>query len=124
MGWVGLRHVRAWANQSLQEFDPDTNTVKSVTPAPDTGNPYPIDYVNLPNGQVMITAEANDWIYTLDTEPKDEWRPTVTSVVFNSGTTYTLTGTQISGLINGADEGDDMTMAENLPHRLADERGG
>ena len=35
--------------------------------------------------------------------------------MFDSGTTYTLTGTQLSGLINGGDEGDDMTMAENYP---------
>jgi MYXO-CTERM domain-containing protein len=90
--------------------------VKSVTPPPDKGNPYPIGYVNLPNGQVMVTCEQNDWIYTPDTPPQDEWRPTVSSVVYNpADDTYTLTGTQISGLINGADEGDDMTMAENYP---------
>jgi MYXO-CTERM domain-containing protein len=99
----------------LQEFDPTTNTVTSVTPPPDTGNPYPIGYANLPNGQVMATCANNDWIYTPDTGPKDEWRPTVSSVVFNSGTTYTLTGTQLSGLINGSDEGDDMTNAQNYP---------
>jgi MYXO-CTERM domain-containing protein len=64
----------------------------------------------------MVTCEQNDWIYTPDTPPLDEWRPTVSSVVYNAADdTYTLTGTQISGLINGADEGDDMTMAENYP---------
>ena len=99
----------------LQQFDPTSNTVSSATPPPDTGNPYPIGYVNLPTGQTMVTAGNNDWIYTPDTPPQDAWRPVVTSVVFNSGTTYTLTGTQLSGLINGADEGDDMTMAENYP---------
>ncbi len=99
----------------LQEYDPDTNMVTSVTPPPDTGNPYPIGYVNLPNGQVMATCANNDWIYTPDTGPKDAWRPTVSSVVFNSGSTYTLTGTQLSGLINGSDEGDDMTNAQNYP---------
>ncbi len=108
----------------LQEFDPTTNTVTSVTPPPDTGNPYPIGYANLPNGQVMATCADNDWIYTPDTGPQDAWRPTVTSVVFNSGSTYTLTGTQISGLINGSDEGDDMTNAQNYPIVwLTDEAG-
>jgi MYXO-CTERM domain-containing protein len=38
----------------------------------------------------------------------------VSSVTFDNGT-YTLTGTQISGLINGGDEGDDMTMSQNYP---------
>ena len=101
----------------LQQFDPTTNTVSAVTTESES-NPYPIDYVNLPNGQVMITPETgnSNWIYTPDGAPQDAWRPTVTSVVFNSSAnTYTLTGTQISGLINGADEGDDMTMAENYP---------
>jgi hypothetical protein len=113
--WGGLVQKTYGPGVILQELDPTTDTVSSVTPPPDGGNPYPIDYVNLPNGQVMVTCERNDWIYTPDTPPQDDWRPTVTSVVFNSGSTYTLTGTQLSGLINGADEGDDMTMAANYP---------
>jgi MYXO-CTERM domain-containing protein len=113
--WGGLVTVTFGPGVILQEFDPTTNTVSSATPPPDTGNPYPIGYVNLPTGQVMVTAGNNDWIYTPDTQPQDAWRPVVTSAVFNGGTTYTLTGTQLSGLINGADEGDDMTMAENYP---------
>jgi MYXO-CTERM domain-containing protein len=102
----------------LQQFDPTTNTVISAAPPPDRGNPYPIDYLNLPNGQVMVESEAADgpdWLFTPDGAPQDAWRPTVSSVAFNGGTTYTLTGTQLSGLINGGDEGDDMTMAENYP---------
>ena len=66
----------------------------------------------------MITVEIgpHNWVLTPDGAPQDAWRPTVTSVTYNSATnTYTLTGTQISGLINGGDEGDDMTMAENYP---------
>ena len=47
----------------------------------------------------------------------------MTSVTYAGGT-YTLTGTQLSGLINGGDEGDDMTMAENYPIVwLTDEAG-
>jgi hypothetical protein len=101
-----------------QAFDPTTNTVMSIKPPPDPGNPYPISYVNLPNGQVMVESEAADgpdWILTLDGQPQDAWRPTVTSVVYDGNNKYTLTGTQISGLIGGADEGDDMTMQENYP---------
>jgi MYXO-CTERM domain-containing protein len=99
----------------LQEFDPTTNTFAAIEPPPDPTGPYPVSYLNLPNGQVMVTGGSKDWLYTPDSAPQDAWRPTVTSVVFDSGTTYTLTGTQISGLINGGDEGDDMTMAENYP---------
>ncbi len=122
--WGGLVTMTYGPGVVLQQFDPTTNTVSMATPPPDKGNPYPIGYVNLPNGQVMVTAADADWIYTPATQPDDAWRPTVTSVVANSDGTYTLTGTQISGLINGADEGDDMTMAENYPIVwLTDEAG-
>jgi MYXO-CTERM domain-containing protein len=115
MVWGGLVTMTYGPGVVLQQFDPTTNTVSMATPTPDQGNPYPIGYVNLPNGQVMVTAANADWIYTPNTPPQDAWRPTVTSVVGNSDGSYTLTGTQLSGLINGADEGDDMTMAENYP---------
>jgi uncharacterized protein (TIGR03382 family) len=114
--WAGLVTVMFGPGVILQEFDPTTNTVSSATPPPDTGNPYPIGYLNLPTGQVMVTAANRDWIYTPDTPPDDSWRPVVSSVTYDSGSnTYTLTGTQITGLINGGDEGDDMTMSENYP---------
>jgi len=118
MVWGALVTVTYGPGVILQQFDPTTNTVSSVTTETGQSNPYPIDYLNLPNGQVMITPETGtrNWVYTPDTQPQDAWRPTVTSVVFNSAAgNYTLTGTQISGLINGADEGDDMTMGENYP---------
>jgi MYXO-CTERM domain-containing protein len=99
----------------LQEFDPTTNTFAAIPLPPDPVGPYPVSYLNLPNGQVMTTGGSQNWLYTPDSAPQDAWRPTVTSVVFDGGTTYTLTGTQLSGLINGGDEGDDMTMAENYP---------
>ncbi len=100
---------------TIQEYDPATNKMAVIAPPPDKGSPYPVSYLDLPNGQVMVTCGNLDWLYTPDSAPSDAWRPTVTSVVFNGGSTYTLTGAQISGLINGADEGDDMTMAENYP---------
>jgi hypothetical protein len=125
MVWGALVEKTYGPGVVLQQFDPSNDTVSSITPPPDTGNPYPIDYINLPNGQIMVTCERNDWIYTPDTQPKDEWRPSVTSVTYDSASkTYTLTGTQLSGLINGADEGDDMSMAENYPIvSLRDESG-
>ncbi len=124
MVWGGLVTKTYGPGVVLQQFNPMTNMVSSATPPPDNGNPYPIGYVNLPNGQVMVTSADANWIYTPSTPPLDEWRPTVTSVVSNADGSYTLTGTQISGLINGADEGDDMTMAENYPIVwLTDEAG-
>src|SRR5665213_3123988 len=112
----GLVHVMYGPGTILQLFDPTTNTVSAPPPPANNVANVPIDYVNLPNGQVMITGSGADYILTLGTGPQDAWRPTVSSVTYNASTsTYTLTGTQISGLVNGADEGDDMTMAENYP---------
>ncbi len=109
-------HPFGEAIDTLQEFDPATNTIATVDFFPDPqGGDGVGSYLNLPNGQVMTTGASSDWLYTPDSLPQDAWRPAVTSVVFNSGTTYTLTGTQLSGLINGGDEGDDMTSAENYP---------
>ena len=118
MVWGALVTVMYGQSVVLQQFDPTTNTATAVTGQPKETNPDPIDYLNLPNGQVMITVESgsHNWVLTPDGQPQDAWRPTVTSVVYNSAANnYTLTGTQISGLINGGDEGDDMTMAENYP---------
>ena len=118
MVWGALVAKMYGPSVVLQQFDPTTNTATAVTGQPNETNPDPIDYLNLPNGQVMITVESggHNWVLTPDGAPQDAWRPTVTSVAYNSATNnYTLTGTQISGLINGGDEGDDMTMAENYP---------
>ncbi len=118
MVWGALVAKMYGASVVLQQFDPTTNMATAVTGQPKETNPDPIDYLNLPNGQVMITVESgsHNWVLTPDGQPQDAWRPTVTSVVYNSATdNYTLTGTQLSGLINGGDEGDDMTMAENYP---------
>jgi MYXO-CTERM domain-containing protein len=118
MVWGALVAKMYGSSVVLQQFDPTTNTATAVTGLPKETNPDPIDYLNLPNGQVMITVESgsHNWVLTPDGQPQDAWRPTVTSVTYNSAAnTYTLIGTQTSGLINGGDEGDDMTMAENYP---------
>ncbi len=112
----GLVHVMFGAGTILQLFDPTTNMASQAMPPNNDVANVPIDYVNLPNGQVMVTGSGADYILTLDSGPQDAWRPTVSSVAYDaSAKTYTLTGTQISGLVNGADEGDDMTMAQNYP---------
>ena len=109
-------HAFGAAIDMLIEFDPTSDTFTAINPPNDPGGGYPVSYLNLPNGQLMTTGGSSDWLYTPDAPPQDAWRPTVSSVTYDStGKTYTLTGTQLSGLINGGDEGDDMTMAENYP---------
>ncbi len=113
-GRAGAHDVRA--RHGAAAVRPDDQHELDGDAAARQRQPLPIDYVNLPTGQVMVTAGNAVWILTLTDGPQDAWRPTVSSVAYNaSANTYTLSGTQISGLVNGADEGDDMTMAQNYP---------
>ena len=41
--------------------------------------------------------------------------PTISNIAFNGGITYTLTGTQLNGMSEGASYGDDAEMSSNYP---------
>ena len=79
----------------------------------------------LPNGDVLLTDSFSTlWEYTPDGSPSPSWQPTIASVARNGGNTYTLTGTQLNGLSEGAYYGDDAEMASNFPIvRFTDDGG-
>jgi hypothetical protein len=79
----------------------------------------------LPNGDVLMTTSARQfWEYTPDGAPQNSWRPTVSNIVYNGNLTYTITGTQLNGLSEGASYGDDAEMSSNYPIvRLASSGG-
>ena len=98
----------------IGDFNPSTNTYSTIAfPSGASGGPFSM--APLPNGQIMVTFGNLDYLYTPDGAPTSSWRPTVTSVALQSGTTYTLTGTQLSGLVLGGSEGDDMENWANFP---------
>ncbi len=71
----------------------------------------------LPTGQVLWDDGTNIAVYTDSGQPQTAWRPTVTSVptgLAASGT-YTVSGTQLSGLDQGSAYGDDNQDATNYP---------
>jgi hypothetical protein len=70
----------------------------------------------LPTGQMLLTTGvgARLAVYTPDGAPDASWLPAVSSVS-RSGDTFTLTGTQLNGLSEGAAYGDDAQMASNYP---------
>ncbi len=103
------------------EFNPSTN---AFTPAPGTSDAasitaFYVNFLNLPTGQVLAveTYTHTIQIYTPSGTYQGNWQPTVTSapscVIPNS--TYTLSGTQLSGLSEGAMYGDDVQGATNYP---------
>src|SRR5262249_49090100 len=50
-----------------------------------------------------------------DGAPSDPWRPTITSIAPSGGGTFTVTGTQLTGISEGASFGDDAEMSTNFP---------
>jgi hypothetical protein len=104
----------------LFDFDPATNTLTQLsTPAALTSqldeSAYYDQMLVLPTGQLLLTTGSNQlWIFTPDTSANPTWQPTISGIVNNAGT-FTLSGTQLNGMSEGASYGDDAEMAENYP---------
>jgi hypothetical protein len=105
------------------DFDPVANALTDVTPTGTLGAILAGELsqgelmLALPNGDVLLTTEISGqlWEFTPDGAPNDAWRPTITSVAPNGGGTFTVTGTQLNGISEGASFGDDAEMSTNFP---------
>ena len=100
------------------EFDGTSLTEVSATP----NAPYEPSYVGrmllLPTGQILFTDGSGDAeIYTSGGSPKAAWAPTIKSAprAVSPGGSYTLSGTRLNGLSQGAAYGDDAQAATNYP---------
>ncbi len=72
--------------------------------------------LDLPNGQVLLTNESTTMeLYTPVGSPQASWQPVLTGVANDDGGVYTLTGTQLNGISEGASYGDDNAMSSNYP---------
>jgi len=107
------------AGTTLFEFDPTTNTYTNVTPAGLNLNnvmPFNTRMLDLPSGQVLFTNGTNQLaLYLPDGSPNPSWKPAISSVTANGNGTFTLTGTQLNGISEGAAYGDDAEMDSNYP---------
>lgn len=99
------------------EFNPTSNAFLNVTPSN-----FPAQHsvlttmLVLPTGQVMVDYLNNSTLlYTPDGAPAASWRPQITNVASNGGSSYTITGTQLNGLNEGSSFGDDNQNATNYP---------
>ncbi len=99
------------------EYDPTANTVNAINFPNTNGNPsYAFRMLQLPNGQVMVTGFGTQvWLYTPTSGPNNAWKANLTSLVQNQDSSYTLTGTQLNGLSNGAAYGDECNSYTNYP---------
>jgi hypothetical protein len=106
----------AWS--SFSEYDPATNTITAI-PAPplDPGlAAFSLHFVALPNGQILMTGTAtNDFVYTPVGSPQNAWKPTVSSIAAATDGSFTLTGTQLSGLTQASSYGDEGNAQSNYP---------
>jgi hypothetical protein len=96
----------------LVEYDPASNTMSTISEPPDSSG-QAVNFVNLPNGQVLAAAGSRDWIYTPVGGPQNSWRPTVSSVTPNGNGSYHLTGTQLTGFVTTGE--DDFQDPQNFP---------
>jgi hypothetical protein len=89
-----------------------TNSMAQIPEPPDPSG-QAVNFINLPNGQVLAAAGNRDWIYTPIGAPQNSWRPTVTSVTANGNGSFHLTGTQLTGFVTIGE--DDYQDPQNFP---------
>jgi hypothetical protein len=112
----------------IEDFDPTTNTFTDVTPSDFNLDSQPSENTSmlvLPTGQVLLANSSNRLdVFTPDGAPDPTWQPTIRNITTDGNNRFTLTGTQLNGLSEGACFGDDAEMATNYPIvRLTDATG-
>ena len=79
---------------------------------------YTYNFLVLPTGQIFSTDFSNvPEFYTPAGSPDPSWAPAIATSPSNvyPGTTYSITGSQLNGLSQGAYYGDDVQAATNYP---------
>lgn len=108
------------APTKLYDFDYTNNSLTDITPTGALGNEFNnVAYVSrmlmLPNGHMLLNTGTNLWDYAPTGSPDPTWLPTIKSVTKLNSTTYSLTGSRITGISTGASYGDDAEMDTNYP---------
>jgi hypothetical protein len=100
------------------EWNGTSFTEVAKTPKSPSDTSYYGRMVVLPTGQILLTDGSRDVeLYTSTGSPNPAWAPTITHVpaTLTHGKTFTLKGTQLNGLSQGAAYGDDAQSASNYP---------
>jgi len=107
--------------QFIYDLNPTAGVFTNITPPSTIVASTSLNLLNtmliLPTGQLLLVDQSGTpAIYTPNGSPQPAWQPTITNFVKNTNGSYTLTGTQLNGLDEGAAYGEDINeMAENYP---------
>ncbi len=100
-------------------FEYNGNSIVRIPDAPNSsGPPYVGRLLLLPTGEILWTAGTADaYLYTNGGSANPAWKPAVTDVPGNlqRQQSYTLQGTQLTGVSNGCSYGDEYDPATNYP---------
>jgi hypothetical protein len=105
---------------TIFEYDPTVGSNGKITQVTATGptlsgNPFESRMLNLPTGEVLFNTDSIQlYAYQPDGSANSAWDPKITDIT-RAGNTFTITGTQINGMSEGAAYGDDAQMASNFP---------
>jgi hypothetical protein len=118
----------------LYEYNPTTNTITQVPISDGTlsgESCFVTRMLDLPNGQVLFTDSSDQaYVYSPNVAPNgtptplDAWRPVIKGIRANGDGSFTLSGTQLTGISEGATYGDDAQMASNYPIVELTDSGG
>jgi len=107
---------------TFYEFDPTVSGSAAYTaePTPSGGTDNIIPdfnvFLDLPDGTVLCSQFNNQlYVYQPSGTAVASGKPAITSVAANSDGSYTLTGTLLDGISEGAAFGDDLQMSTNRP---------
>jgi hypothetical protein len=107
------------APSSIFEYDPVANTINPVTVSGPNLNTstFTTRMLMLPSGQVLYSSGSGARLYAYNPvgSPSSSWAPAITNIANNGSGNYTLTGTQLNGISEGASYGDDAQMSSNYP---------
>jgi hypothetical protein len=109
----------AGVSGALYEFD-GTTFVNTIAAPANSGGGVPIFLLPLPSGQMLVLTPSLNVLARLYNPlgtPLGAWAPTITTAPTNvvRGQTYQLTGTQLNGLSEAANVGDELSSATNYP---------
>ena len=102
-------------------YNASSNTITQIPDVPNAPNDssYYTRMLALPNGQVLFNDGSSDMeVYTAGGTPNPSWAPSITSLSSRGlapGGTYSLSGSQLAGLDQGAAYGDDVQDNTNFP---------